>query len=423
MNKNNVLILVSFLFSSLAFAVPHRWAAEVSRLAAEEVNAFQGETVEFYPEITAYSEPFVSDTYQLYYQTNGMGGLYFSGAITTNLPVLFTPAMDVGATSYSFFIGTTNSAGLCFRPHGTLRMKKSPGFRPNTIPLPVTRIDFATTAYTNAPWLTSSAWLSWLSTNNFLRVETDAIALASVAVHETNQTAHASLLSKFLTNETDVVSLRAYHYGSSDVHESPASWFAFNPDWQTITEYVNPANGADVVIPWAINGVEVKWIGSSSFKDAVINSVIAPKTLTSLDPSSFKNCSFKTAVFPAVTYIDEGSFNNCPFLNSITWGSDAPDVEELEYLFEDSNSVTNYVNSLTAVGWGDMFGDRPVIRIGIATGSLTLGGVTKSAWPAASSGVPAVWTNMVWGSVGTNTLYQMSWDATNGTWMVREILP
>jgi len=55
--------------------------------------------------------------------------------------------------------------------------------------------------------------------------------------------------------------------------------------------------------------------------------------------------------------------------------------------------------------------------------SLTLGDVTKSAWPAASSGVPSVWTNMLWGASGTNSTYRMSWDVTNGTFKVEEILP
>ncbi len=154
MKPNKSFLLAVFLLCAVsALAVPHRWVAEVSRPVSEEVFAFQGETIEFYPEITAYGEPFVADAYQLHYQTNGMGGLFFSGAITTNLPVLFTPSMDIGATSYSFFVESTNSVGLCFRSFGTIKMRKSPGFAPNTIPLPVSRIDFACTAYTNAPWL------------------------------------------------------------------------------------------------------------------------------------------------------------------------------------------------------------------------------------------------------------------------------
>lgn len=283
--------------------------------------------------------------------------------------------------------------------------------------------DIVVTSVTLTGVMETSVWLSWLSTNQYVKVETDSIALFSISIHETNTASHASLFSKYITNETDSVSLRAYHYGSSDIVESPAAWFTFSAEWQTITAYVNPTNNADVVIPWAINGVEVKWIGSSAFKNAVINSVIAPKTLTSFDPDAFKNCTMKTAVFPSVSYIDEQALDNCSLLNSITWGSDAPDVEEIDYLFTDSNIVTNYVNSLTALGWGDTFGGRPVIRMGINTGSLTLGGVTKSAWPAASSGVPSIWTNMVWGAVGTNATYRMFWDATNGTFAVEEILP
>ena len=57
------------------------------------------------------------------------------------------------------------------------------------------------------------------------------------------------------------------------------------------------------------------------------------------------------------------------------------------------------------------------------SGSLTLGGVTKTEWPAASSGAPAVWTNMVWGAAGTNATYRMYWDSTNGTFAVEEIIP
>lgn len=43
--------------------------------------------------------------------------------------------------------------------------------------------------------------------------------------------------------------------------------------------------------------------------------------------------------------------------------------------------------------------------------------------PPASAGVPEVWTNMTWGATGTNATYRMSWDVTNGTFKVEEILP
>ena len=92
----------------------------------------------------------------------------------------------------------------------------------------------------------------------------------------------------------------------------------------------------------------------------------------------------------------------------------------------------------TAMAWGDRNLQYPTSGVAAdwsvddvltingtlsLSGSLTLGGVTKSEWPAASSGAPAVWTNMLWGAVGTNSTYRMSWDVTNGTFKVEEILP
>lgn len=43
--------------------------------------------------------------------------------------------------------------------------------------------------------------------------------------------------------------------------------------------------------------------------------------------------------------------------------------------------------------------------------------------PPASAGVPQIWTNMLWGATGTNAIYRMSWDFTNGTFKVEELLP
>jgi hypothetical protein len=248
------LLAVLLLCAVSAMAVPHRWVAEVSRPVAEEVFAFQGETIEFYPEITAYGEPFVADAYQLHYQTNGMGGLYFSGAITTNLPVLFTPSMDIGATSYSFFVESTNSVGLCFRSFGTIRMKKSPGFSPNTIPLPVSRIDFASTVYTNAPWLLteSDPGIPSAVSNAVAQAGTNAQAIANaaqsnaVAIAGTNAQAIASAAQSNAINFTssnktlrlfdpaDVNSYEINHYmdGAGNKYVVSNSWeMSFSSDF------------------------------------------------------------------------------------------------------------------------------------------------------------------------------------------------
>lgn len=82
-----------------------------------------------------------------------------------------------------------------------------------------------------------------------------------------------------------------------------------------------------------------------------------------------------------------------------------------------------------------IFGDNGYLYLGRGAGApggekgvtlrgpVTIGGVTKTEWPEASSGVPSVWTNMTWGAVGTNSTYRMSWDVTNGTFKVEEIVP
>ena len=73
----------------------------------------------------------------------------------------------------------------------------------------------------------------------------------------------------------------------------------------------------------------------------------------------------------------------------------------------------------------DFFIDLPPfsnISQTIATREWTKEYVSTGAPPAAAS-VPAVWTNMFWGASGTNSTYRMSWDVTNGTIKVEEILP
>jgi hypothetical protein len=73
----------------------------------------------------------------------------------------------------------------------------------------------------------------------------------------------------------------------------------------------------------------------------------------------------------------------------------------------------------------DFFIDLPPfsnISQTIATREWTKEYVSTGA-PPASAGVPQVWTNMLWGATGTNAIYRMSWDVTNGTFKVEELLP
>lgn len=398
--KNKTSILALFILCALsAMAVPHRWVAEVSRPVAEEVFAFQGETIEFYPDITAYGEPFIADAYQLHYQTNGMGGLFFSGAITTNLPVLFTPSMDIGATSYSFFVESTNTVGICFRSYGTIRMKKSPGFSPNSIPLPVQRIDFATITTTNAPWLL-----------------TENLAL-TITSHDTDPSAHETILAaKVSTNDPVYLATVALAATALQNPES-ATNFMWVSDGTAITITGYSGASTDVVLPDYLDGHPVTGFGQT-FRETGITSISGGNQVLGLAFSGFYNCPALTNVsllgvthvgslcfvnnsllksvrIGAVTSIGEYAFHSCFGFESLYVSGDQPSTGD--GIFFGVSRLTVYVTSLTATGWASTFGGRPVVRQGTTHGtciisgdasvggSMTFGGVTRTNWPTGLS--------------------------------------
>lgn len=85
-------------------------------------------------------------------------------------------------------------------------------------------------------------------------------------------------------------------------------------------------------------------------------------------------------------------------------------------------SATAVTNIVRGVAITNNQGDVSFGNI-VATSTVTIGGVERSTWPEASAGVPQIWTNMLWGATGTNATYRMSWDVTNGTFKVEELLP
>jgi hypothetical protein len=200
-------VTVACLFAALAVhaQVPCKWDAEASESAAAKFDCYRGETLEFQPTFLEYGVTSTNATYTLLWQTNGMGTAWWS----TNI-LQFTPAMDVGASSYTVFIRALKTNGISYRANAKIKMLGSPGHNPNEIELPARSIDFATVTVANAPWLLSSnlspiltrldsvesktnawntsaswgnhaaagylsasIWLSWLSTNTYVKVESD----------------------------------------------------------------------------------------------------------------------------------------------------------------------------------------------------------------------------------------------------------
>ena len=153
--KNPIIALAALAASSAAAApVPIRWTVETSRVAPAAIDAYHGETLQLEASLQSYGRPLavVGETPYIYWQTNGMGAVYWSAPATCSNNVLradFTPEMDTGAAVVHGFIG---SPGENYRASYTLRFRASPGATPNVLPLPTPTLDFATVEVLNPPW-------------------------------------------------------------------------------------------------------------------------------------------------------------------------------------------------------------------------------------------------------------------------------
>jgi len=328
MMKHNVITWMAA--ACIAFAAhaqrPLRWVADATQTAPVTFDCSRGETLTFAPVLKAYGTTLTNYTASFQWQTNGMGGLFWS----TNA-LVFAPSMDVGASRYRFWIRAESTNGVMYSAQGTINMLHGPGAIVNALPLPVQHIDFSAVSVTNAPWLlstdldpvesrvegveantnawnaaaswgdhaaagylVSSAWLSWLTTNTYVKVESDPVALAAIA------------------------------------------------------NYLPLAGGS--------MGVDATITLQDFYSETVYGLLSISR---SAPPFGINN----TMAFP--------------------------------------DSETGTVTFATRE-WA-----RDYVRTNVPSGP----------------GIPSVWTNMVWGASGTNAIYRMSWDVTNGTIKVEEILP
>ena len=148
--------------------------------------------------------------------------------------------------------------------------------------------------------------------------------------------------------------LRLYHYGSTNIIESPDEWFDFDPGTGTITSFNYEGDREDVVIPWEIGGVAVEAIGEWAFSIPYydgfpIETLIGPKTLLSIGNDAFRNCkSLTSIILPAATSIEYGAFSDCTSLTSMS----LPVATALgDYAFSYCTSLTSVsLPAATAIG-------------------------------------------------------------------------
>jgi len=221
--------------------------------------------------------------------------------------------------------------------------------------------------------------------------------------------------------------------------DSALNGFAFVEYWATTNLIATLASQADV------GSLTAGLVSTNETRNVRLNTLTVTNNVTAADGT--------TVIIPRTrTLIDSSSATSADWENRYLYSSggrlrldwEGGILTAYHSVDGDSQSI-DWINRAlmdsgerTAMAWGDRNLQFPTTGVALdwsvddvltingnlsLPGSLTLGGVTKSEWPAASSGAPAVWTNMVWGAAGTNSTYRMYWDITNGTFAVQEILP
>jgi len=288
--------------------------------------------------------------------------------------------------------------------------------------------------------------------------EVDPVAMEALSGYAT--TGELAIATANL-DETDPRAMRAYHYGDPDIQITPAGDFGFDATSGEITSYTG--TNKVVVLPYEINGVPVVALGNSAFAaNNVVKTIKASKTLTTLGeyafsyssltsldapalttlsnfafayssltslvaPSlttisnfAFAYSSLTSLVAPSLTTIGAEAFSECPLTNlnapsltsigdnafsysvltSIYYGGNQPTAGANIYYGTPTNLVS-YVTNPTATGWGNTFGDRPVVRLPLYADEVYSGG-SLAVTEATKELHQDSYTNLVWRNVFSN---------------------
>lgn len=160
-------VLGAILSAVAALALTDTWSVDVRRPGAVQRTYLQGESWDIAVTLRDGLAPLslTNATATFYWYTNSVQNVWWTNAAAVAGSVVtaaWTPAMDVGASSYPFWIGiwTAGATSPLWRVSGNIRLLTSPGFTPNALALPQAFIDFDSILVTNAPWATPADLLA-----------------------------------------------------------------------------------------------------------------------------------------------------------------------------------------------------------------------------------------------------------------------
>lgn len=397
---------------------------ETSKPQEIQLDLRRGETVDFDLQFLSYGAvmDLIGSTVTLHAVTNGMpAGTSFqiSGMASSNGTASVRISVD-DWLPYQLTSGTWTlecalpTASRIMRASGVVKL--SGLYYPSTnSPLPVTwstnfwtaisaiqsktndwNASYAWGDHAAAGYLSASTWLTWLSTNTYVKVESDPTVPAHVkAITELQVTAWDAG-----TNRSD----RTY------------TLYGYTNAWQTVE------NGTATV--WRIeNGADISSAILSVTEPLTIDGglVVLPiGVYTSIvESAGVFIWSHNGAAFGYYTYSPGIPLTSCLLFEDDSSAWYGHNGNTGTYVFPDvmTNLYGTAIGGKVTVDYGQTIVTNayPLTTADMQTGI--------SATQVTNIVRTVVHSNQLWSAAGTNAIYQVSWDATNGTWMVQEILP
>lgn len=193
------ILLIALILSGNVYALTDEWGVDMQQHPSVQRTYKQGESHELRVSLRNGLKPLdlTGATALFLWYTNTVQNIWWTNSVAITAPLAgivqttWTPAMDVGASSYAYWIGIwpAGSTSPLWRVTGTIRMLPSPGFQPNALVPPVRTLDFAAMTLTNAPWVTAA---DWSSGSNALASALQAEASDRSAAFESNAQAIAA---------------------------------------------------------------------------------------------------------------------------------------------------------------------------------------------------------------------------------------